>query len=356
MEIVSTYQNLHIYYFSGTGNARRTALRIADVARKSKINVHAIDISKKTAHYLPTEKGRTLIGFCSPTHGFNLPPIMLHFIFHFPRVDNSDAFILNTRGRLKIHKLFTPGLSGIAQLFPALILKIKGISTVGFQPLDMPSNWISLHPGIRTKVISSIIKRCDKITDKFASKIIRGNKIYKGLLSLPLDILISPISVLYYIIGRFAIAKTFYATDSCNMCGLCEKNCPVHAIIRKREIMYWKFTCESCMKCMNNCPERAIETSHTFTALIWIFVMSILPSLANTFIYKSSFLGIINDTWYFGILSFVFETLAMFLVIWAAYEIFHFLLKNKTFNKIAAYSSLTKYKFWRRYKHKTPMK
>ncbi len=93
---------------------------------------------------------KTLVGFCSPTHGFNLPPIVLTFIRNFPKVKNKDAFILNTRGGMKLYKLFLPGLSGIAQLLPALMLSLKGFRIVGMQPLDLPSNWLILHPGLVT--------------------------------------------------------------------------------------------------------------------------------------------------------------------------------------------------------------
>jgi len=103
---------------------------------------------------------------------------------------------------------------------PALYLKLKGYKIVGLQPMDLPSNWISLHLGLRQKIINLIFNRCKKITKKFANKILSGKKVYKGLISLPIDLLISPISLAYYLLGRFAIAKTFVATDACNNCGL----------------------------------------------------------------------------------------------------------------------------------------
>jgi len=115
---------------------------------------------------------RTLIGFCSPTHGFNSPPILVKFIRKFPYVKNADVFILNTRAGLKLHKLFIPGLSGLAQILPALILKLKGYRIFGMQPLDLPSNWISVHPGLRKKVVNSIYHRCYRIVNSFALKMI----------------------------------------------------------------------------------------------------------------------------------------------------------------------------------------
>ena len=90
-----------------------------------------------------------------------MQPIMLKFIINFPKTKNTKAFILNTRGGLKMGKLFLPGLSGVAQIFPAVVLRLKGMKIVGMQPLDLPSNWLLLHPGLKMKVILSIKKDWD---------------------------------------------------------------------------------------------------------------------------------------------------------------------------------------------------
>ena len=73
------------------------------------------------------------------------------------------------------------------------------------------------------------------------------------------------------------IAKTFIATDSCNNCGLCVKNCPLNAISIINDRPYWSFNCESCMRCMNNCPQRAIETAHSYVVLLWWIAFSLIP-------------------------------------------------------------------------------
>ena len=98
---------------------------------------------------------------------------------NFPKVKRTDAFILNTRGGLKLFRLYLPGLSGVAQLLPALILSLKGFRIVGMQ-------------------------------------ILNGKGKYKALLSLPFDIAIIPVAVGYYLMGRFFLAKTLVATHACN--------------------------------------------------------------------------------------------------------------------------------------------
>ena len=71
-----------------------------DVAEKMGLKTQLINIDRFEEIESPDLTEKTLIGFCSPTHGFNLPPIVLKFIRKFPKVKGADAFILNTRGGL----------------------------------------------------------------------------------------------------------------------------------------------------------------------------------------------------------------------------------------------------------------
>lgn len=339
------YDRLIIYYFSGTGNAKRAASWIYDKAGQSGINTRLINIADKKNQYEFVPDERTLIGFCYPTHGFNAPPIVIRYLLKFPKSDRGNVFLLNTRAGMKLSKLFMPGLSGLAQLFPAMVLLLKGYRIKGMQPMDLPSNWISVHPGLKKKVIDSIFKRCNRITDQFTEHILNGKNIYKGLISLPIDLLISPIGVAYYFFGRFMIAKTFFASHNCNNCGLCIKDCPVSAIKEKYGRPYWTFNCESCMKCLNHCPQRAIETPHGFTFLVWWAAMSFVPII----VFKK--LKIVFHDFY-G-LSFLMEILYYIflgMAIWGAYHFLHFMLRFKFFSLLITYTSLTKFRFWRRYK------
>ncbi len=209
------YDQLIIYYFSGTGNARNAARWIINIARERGIKTHLINIDRLKTVDMPEITSKTLIGFCSPTHGFNLPPIAINFLLKIPKTKKTDAFILNTRAGMKLNKLFLPGISGIAQLLAALILLLKGFRIIGMQPLDLPSNWLLVHPGLKQKVVDSIYTRCNRIVNNFATNIFNGKRKYKALLSVPIDLALIPISLAYYFIGRFGstfAAICFYET------------------------------------------------------------------------------------------------------------------------------------------------
>jgi Pyruvate/2-oxoacid:ferredoxin oxidoreductase delta subunit len=320
------------------------------MAKERGIETQLINIDRFEKIESPELIENTLVGFCSPTHGFNLPPIVLKFIFKFPKVKNTDAFILNTRGGLKLYKLFLPGLSGAAQILPALLLSIKGFRIVGMQPLDLPSNWLILHPALREKVVNSIYNRCNRIVNNFASKLLQGKRKFKALLSLPLDIAVLPVTLGYYFFGRFFLAKTLIATDACNNCGKCVIQCPVKAITMVNDRPFWSYNCESCMRCINNCNQRAIETAHTFSISLLIlsslvvspFLIAVLKYLNVWDLVNRSILT--EKTW------FLINTIIFLLFVFLSYRILHYLMRYKFFNRIIAYTSLSKYKFWRRYK------
>ena len=339
------YSKLIIYYFSGTGNARQAAKWIIEEAMRIGIETQLIEITKSKSHNKVEVSSSTLIGFCYPTHGFNAPQIILKTIWFFPQYGGQDVFLLNTRAGLKLSKIFIPGLSGLAQMLPALFLRLKGYRLVGFRPLDLPSNWIFFHPGLKEKVVKSIFKRCERITRKFAIKILRGDRVYRAWFDLPLDLAVSPISLAYYLIGRFSLAKTFFANSSCTGCGLCIKSCPLQAIRFIDNRPFWTFKCESCMRCINHCPNRAIETAHGFSFLIWWLIFSVIPISLASLINRQLNFSLANSV----LANWIYYGLGLILIGLSYYGV-HFLLRFKWINSVFKLTSLTAYKFWRRYK------
>jgi Pyruvate/2-oxoacid:ferredoxin oxidoreductase delta subunit len=344
------YDQVIIFYFSGTGNARNAAQWILNTAKEKGLKTQLINIEKSKPVEIPEASNKTLFGFCSPTHGFNMPPIMLKFISQFPRLGNNDAFILNTRGGLKLYKYFVPGVSGIAQLFPALILRLKGLRIVGMQPLDLPSNWLILHPGLRKKVVQSIYSRCEQITSTFAENLLHGKRKYKALLSLPLDLALIPIAIGYYFIGRFFLAKTLIATNACNNCEKCIIQCPVESIKMVNDRPFWKYSCESCMRCINACPSRAIETTHTYSGLLVVISFLVLSPLIIKGLNALEWLDWLNKSAINGTLLYIFNSFILVVFVFLAYRLIHFMMRFTLVNKLITYTSLSKFKFWRRYK------
>jgi Pyruvate/2-oxoacid:ferredoxin oxidoreductase delta subunit len=345
------YNNLLMIYYSGTGNSKRVSEWIVQEAKDRGMKTHMASYHQFNPEDIAGFKGKTLIGFFSATHGFNMPHSMLKFLFRFKLLNGSDVFIGNTRAGMKLWKLFLPGLSGIAMYFPALIMFFKGYKIKAMYPVDLPSNWISLHPGLRKKVIDSMVVHYEKLTSRFASKILSGNRVFlKSFVLLPLDILVAPIAIGYYFVGRYILAKTFIANYNCNKCGLCIEQCPTKSIILEGNRPYWKFTCESCMKCMNYCPERAIETAHSMVFLLmFALIVYVNPILSNKITdFVSQWMG--HSRVAFESIYFVLQWSVALVLFFAGYKLLHYLMRFPRINKIITYTTLTTWKFWRRYK------
>lgn len=341
------WKSLYIYYISGTGNARASSEWIADEASKRGLKTVVQQIDRLENIILPSPEDKPLIGFAFPTHGFNAAPIMLRFIAGFPSGLCKDVFLLNTRAGMKLSKIFMPGVSGVALLLPAFILWIKKYRCIGFRPVDLPSNWIPLHPGLKKKVIESIYIRCERIVREFAGKIFAGRKVYRGLYSIPVDLLISPIALGYYAGGRFFLSKTFIANYNCNNCGLCITECPTSSIKLVENRPYWKLTCESCMRCLNDCPQKAIEAAHGMATAFWIIFSAV----------NAQFILIILKTFsiqphsiWWKIITNVIGIVGMVLIATILYRIMHFAMGLKPVKYLVRFTSLTALPFWRRYK------
>jgi ferredoxin len=342
------WKSLYIYFISGTGNARVSSGWIAEEALKRGLKVVVQQIDRLENIVIPAADEKSLIGFAFPTHGFNAAPIMLKFIAGFPPRLCREVFLLNTRAGMKLSKLFLPGLSGVALLLPAFILWLKGYKCIGFRPVDLPSNWIPLHPGLKKKVIESIFIRCEKIVRDFANKILSGKKVYRGLFSIPVDLLISPLALGYFVGGRFFLSKTFIANYNCNNCGICIKECPTSSIKLVANRPYWKLTCESCMRCLNHCPRRAIEAAHGMATAFWIIFTALN---AQIYILLINTLNIQPEVWWWRIITQVIGIGGMVVIVTVLYRVMHFAMGFKPIKYLVRFTSLTGLPFWRRYRN-----
>jgi Pyruvate/2-oxoacid:ferredoxin oxidoreductase delta subunit len=339
------YKNIDVYYFTGTGNSLKVARWISEVARGKNLNCDIINIAKTNVHSLNSPAKETLVVFVSPVHGFNYPQVMLHFLYHFPKGKN-DVILMNTRAGMRIGNWVTPGLSGLTFYLASAFLIIKGYKIKGMLPVDLPSNWISLHPGLNRKTIAFLHSKMEIRVIKNASIMIEGRKIFPFLLKefIP-DLVLSPVSLTYYFIGRFVFSKTFIAAENCSKCNKCIESCPVKAIRLVDGRPYWTYKCESCMRCMSICPEEAIQTSHGSFA-VFAILMSILFEPLLYRLLEYFLINVQNE-----LIKFVFETGSFLLLLSAWYRIIHYLMRYRFFNKLIVFTSLTKYKFWgRRYR------
>ena len=338
------YNNLVVYYFSGTGNSKNVARWLADVAEELGLGATLISIADVDLETIQAATPDSLVALISPVHGFNYPPIVLHFLRRFPKGSN-DVLLLNTRAGMLIGTWITPGLSGITFYLSGFVLKLKGYHIKAVYPVDMPSNWISVHPGLNARTVAYIHERIKQRVTAFARTTLVGGSHFKALFEIVQDLLVAPIAFGYYFVGRFLFAKTYIASSDCDNCEACIKSCPVNAIIKVDDRPFWTFRCESCMRCMSNCPKLAIETAHG--SIIGYSVLFSMVFLVLFYTYIP--IDIVQQSGVIGRWIIEWTTFLALLAVW--HRITHYLLRWKWFERLVVYTSLTKYKWWgRRYR------
>lgn len=342
------YQEAALYYYTGTGNSRRVAVWVTDTIRATGAAV-AVQAIEAAAPVDGIGLGDTaLVGLITPTHGFTAPWTMLSFALRLPRRNGTHAVAVATRAGSRIGTTYTPGFEGTATLLLGLILRLKGYRVQGMAGIDMPSNWLALHPGLRSKTVTGITARAQARTARFMAAVLAGRRPMGSWLVYLLGLLVLPISLAYLLIGRFFLAKLLYASERCTGCGICAEHCPNGAIVMRgggdHRRPYWTFHCESCMRCMGFCPHQAVEASYVLGVGAYLLA-GLLPTAAVLawLAARAPLLAVLR--WVPG---WVLDSATALLAIGLLYPAFHLLLGIKGVNRLL--SRLTPTHYYRRYR------
>jgi len=265
-----------------------------------------------------------------------------------PRRRDTPAMVVATRAGSRIGPTYTPGVEGSAIYLVALILALKGYRIRVAAGVDMPTNWISLHPGLAPTTVAGIVARAETKVAGLMDIVLSGNRRLAGWGNLVFGLLVAPLSAAYMLVGRFCLGKLFFASDRCNSCGLCAEYCPNQAIRMRgrgsRRRPYWTFHCESCMRCMGFCPTQAVEASHLLAVGLFYLAAAIpTTALVAWVIARAPLLGFLSGT-----PRLLLDSIFIIIAVGLAYPILHFVQGFGWVNRFLTLFTLTHY--YRRYR------
>jgi len=344
------FRNWALYFTSGTGNAYRVCRRLARLIREGGGTVDLRPIESFAGRAVIPGQPAEILLLAMPTHGFTAPWHMIKFALRLPRGQKTPAASLATRASIRIGRWTTPGLSGSANYLISLILFLKGYRVKGILAVDMPSNWYTLHPMQSRESHRYVIDRQQKKIQRFFNRLWSGNRHWwtaDNLYELLFGIALSWLSLAYLAVGRFFLAKLFFANTRCDGCGICARGCPVQAIRirgKKKKWPFWRYNCESCMRCAAFCPQSAIEAGHSLGVILY-FVTAV-PAAFLLFSLKGGSIPWLDfhGSW----LAILINSVYFYLALFAAYGLFWLLIRIPLVNRLFTWTTLTH--IWGRYR------
>jgi len=236
-----------IFYFSGTGNSLYIAKNIAEAQGEKLISISK-EFDNKDNLFEYELKENELIGFVFPVYAWGPAKMVIDFVTRVKLLG----------GKPYVFSVCTCGdEEGTATKILKKALNKKGITLDSAFTIQMPNNYI-LGFDVDSKDVEN-----DKL-QKAEQKLISINYVLKNRQIGIFNIFSGKFSTLKSrvvnpLFNRFALnTKSFYATDECISCGLCEQVCPVHSItVDKKPV--WSKSCTQCLACIHRCPVHAIQ-------------------------------------------------------------------------------------------------
>lgn len=232
-----------VLYFSGTGNSRWAALRIAELTGDRAVSLNELLKSRSTA---AIEVNGPLI-VVTPTYAWRLPRIVENFL-------NS----VELKGVEKAWFVMSCGSDiGNALKYIKKLCACKEFECMGVLQIVMPENYIAMFDVPDEEEEAAIMKKAEQTVTEAAALITSGKPFPAPRAGILADLKSGVVNTGFY---KYSVSdKAFTAGDACVGCGKCVSLCPLNNIVLKDGKPVWNGICTHCMACISRCPAEAIE-------------------------------------------------------------------------------------------------
>ena len=232
-----------ILYFTGTGNSRYIAHRIADALGDRLLSMND---RIKAGDTSPVEVNERLI-IVTPTYAWRIPRIVRDWLTktEFPGAKRA-WFVMNCGSEI-----------GNAAGYNRQLAAQKQLQYMGTAQIIMPENYIAMFNAPQKEQAKSIVEQAEPALQKVLTRLKTGQEFPPPRETLYDRFMSGPVNPVFY---RFFVkADAFRATDACIGCGKCVELCPLNNIRLENGKPVWDKNCTHCMACICYCPKEAIE-------------------------------------------------------------------------------------------------
>ena len=232
-----------IFYYSGTGNSKYAAKRIADALGDTLLSMNE---RIKAGDFSPVETGERLV-VVTPTYAWRIPRIVRDWLMK-----------TELRGAERIWFVMTCGSEiGDAGRYNRALCQAKGVGCMGTAQLVMPENYIAMFNAPQADEARAIVAKAEPDIDRVIASIRVEEAFAPTRRNLYDRFMSGPVNPIFY---SFCVkADAFTASDACVGCGRCEKLCPTNTVTLHDGRPVWGKGCTHCMACICYCPAAAIE-------------------------------------------------------------------------------------------------
>lgn len=232
-----------IFYYSGTGNSKYAAKRIADALGDTLLSMNE---RIKAGDFSPVETGERLV-VVTPTYAWRIPRIVRDWLMK-----------TELRGAERIWFVMTCGSEiGDAGRYNDALCKAKGVGCMGTAQLVMPENYIAMFNAPQADEARAIVAKAEPDIDRVIASIRAEEAFTPTRRNLYDRFMSGPVNPIFY---SFCVkADAFTVSDACVGCGRCEKLCPTNTVTLRDGKPVWGKGCTHCMACICYCPAAAIE-------------------------------------------------------------------------------------------------
>ena len=232
-----------ILYFSGTGNSKYVAQRMAEALNQSLLSMNDRIRSHDTS---PVETDERLV-IVTPTYAWRIPRLVRDWLLEteFP-------------GAAQVWFIMTCGSEiGDADRYNRRLCQAKGLACAGTAQIVMPENYIAMFNAPQVEEARQIVARAEPDIGNVIAAV-RENRAFPPSRRKFYDRFMSgPVNPIFY--SCFVKATAFTAGETCTGCGQCVRRCPTNNITLQNGKPVWGQNCTHCMACICYCPAEAIE-------------------------------------------------------------------------------------------------